>query len=131
MKKLFMIIIFASLIFLTIFIYKKITDETTNNIENRIDNINNASKQVINTNANSYIQAVNQSLISSMFDSDIVDGDYVVKENKIVNKQNASIFYEINYSGMKPEKDSIITIKDDQVLKATIYMKNQKVEYNG
>ena len=101
------------------------------NIKETKENIDSAKKVVAENNAKVYIKAVETSLISNLFNTDIIDGTYYVDGKKIVNKENNDISYEIAYRGELPSSKSTIVIKNNQVASATIYMGDHLIEYNG
>lgn len=129
MKK-FLIILFSLLVmFVIIKEFKQITDKNVEDSKESIETINKSKEVLANSNAIVYIKDVNNSLITSLFNGDVIDGKYNIDNDKIILSTDENIYYEIPHKGTYPTEGSTLVISDGEVESGVIYMNGYKINY--
>ena len=99
--------------------------------KNKSDIMIEYNDEVSMNNAKKYISEVNKQIINELFLNKVVDGTYIVDNNKLINKDNDKIYYKIKMNLEYPLLSSIVILKDNEIKNATLYYPKETIIYKN
>ena len=129
--RIFKIIFFIILIGLFIFGIYEFYKNYFISVDKTKETIEYSNSEVDIINARNYIQTVESTIISELFNTNIIAGKYIVNGNKIIYQSNDNIYYEITIRGNMPKEGSTIILENDKVKEAELKYEKNNIYYDG